>query len=113
MRSSQLTQTNRLAYLILKHTPARTWGDAFRAAVSLFRWKTLVEPLAEHFERLGALYGVYDTGRACHFSMIAGTARTSTSFAAFTRRPRVESSTKIETLNFAYNNLTPRLKEIR
>lgn len=113
MRSSQLTQTNRLANLVLRHTPADTWGDAFRTAVRLFRWQSVAEPLAGHFEGLSERYRSFDEGRACHFSMIADTARTSTSFAAFTRRPRVETSTKIEALNFVFNNLTPRLKEIR
>lgn len=113
MNSFQMAQTNRLAYMVLKHTPAKTWGEAFGTAVRLFRWRDVAEPLAGHFERLARHYSSLDEGRACHFAGIAGTARTSTSFAAFTRRPRVEASTKIEALNFVFNNTTPRLKEIR
>lgn len=86
--SANMGKVNKLAWRLIRHREAMRWGDAFRAAIKLFRrrsWMQLRNVASVRLDKMARRYkALGDMGRARAFFDGASTVLSSRSFASFT-----------------------------
>lgn len=91
---------SKLAWALIRHKEAMSWGDAFRAAMRLLSrrgWMTIREGVAKRLAGMGDVYrAMGEAGRALAFSNAAWIAKNAASFAAFTKASGVGQSLRRE-----------------
>lgn len=86
--SANMGKVNKLAWRLMKHREAMSWGDAFRAAIKLFRrrsWMQLRGVASVRLDKMARRYrALGDMGRARAFFDASSTVISCRSFASFT-----------------------------
>lgn len=98
--AANMGKISKLAWRLIRHREAMSWGDAFRAAIKLLRrrtWMQLRNVASVRLDKMARRYrALGDMGRARAFFDGSSAVISSTSFASFTRMCGVGPSLRLE-----------------
>ena len=98
--SANMGKISKIAWRLIRHCEAMSWGDAFRAAIKLLRRRSWMQLRGAASVRLGKMAQRYralgDTGRARAFFDGSSIVLSSASFAKFTRAYGIGPSLSLE-----------------